>query len=115
MRTYTPDRSPEKFQRTLEAAKRFIEGPVPEFSTVNHADLVEYKRQAIRYAHCAPEGSILLTAPLQGWDGKPLGARTAQGPQTMLVNPAIRAAVQERHGEDPFERANRIWRANNEK
>lgn len=51
------------------------------FSTQPPEWLLSYKRNVIRWSACAPEGARLLPAPLQGWDGKPLGDRTPLGPQ----------------------------------
>jgi hypothetical protein len=50
------------------------------FSTYDVNYLLDYKRNVLRWSACAPEGALVLAAPLQGRDGTPMGDRSPMGP-----------------------------------
>lgn len=89
-----------RLEREAERTRRLIADP-QGFSTYDPHALLAYQEGVLRYAHCAPEGAVILAAPLQGWDGEPMGVRLPQGPQCGAVNPAVRKA-RAKHGLDPI-------------
>jgi len=102
-------------ERIAAELDRRIAEPVPEFSTVDPEYIRDYQRSVRRWIHCAPVGALVLLAPLQGWDGKPLGGRPELGVASrLLMNADFRRIVEEKYGETAFERASRIHLANAE-
>lgn len=90
----------EEFTRKLENLKREVARPIPEFSTFDPHYLKRYQQHVVRWAHCAPEGAVLLPAPLCGWRGEAFSPRPAQGPADLPCE-RLRAAYVAR-GLDPL-------------
>jgi len=66
----------EQLERVFDSTLRGKADP-HGFSTF---DLEPYQRHVLRWAHCAPDGALLLPAPLSGWRGEPFTTRQPLGP-----------------------------------
>ena len=65
------------------------------FCTYDPDQLADYAEWCLRWIDCAPEGANHLIAPLQGWDGTPMGGRNPLTPWG-TPGPDMRAAYEAR-------------------
>ena len=72
------DEQVDALRRAADSTRRLIADP-NGFSTYDPHQLLAYQERVLRWAHCAPEGAVLLSAPLQGWDGTPCSSRPPLG------------------------------------